>query len=218
MGIVRRLRLIIAVFLIVIAGGGVYLWRIGGKILNRGVVPVAAPTAISQQWQGEPLPSNPPLAYRLQDISVAGSDDQTALANYGRAVAGIMAVYNDKETENELTLINKAAEKTDSQAVAKLIAAAARHATVAARLKALAVPLAARQIHLNLINGLIRLAETGYLMAQIEKNPVVALENAQIYPAQLKNFFTAINNLNFFLLASNVILPESERSVISLGL
>ena len=215
----RRLRLIFIVLIVItviLAGGGVYLWRIGGETLDQ----LATPTAtVTQSPKNETVPAfQPPFTYQLQDIPTTTSDNQAALTNYGRAVGAIMAVYNDKETENELALVNKAAEKPDPQAVAKLTVIATRHAGTAARLKALVVPPTVAQVHLNLINSLIGLAESSYLMAQIDKEPVVALQSAQIYPARLKNFFTAGNNLNFFLLASNVVLPESERSVISLGL
>ena len=219
MGTVRRLRPIIvgfAVIILILASGGVYLWHIGGKVFEQSIISTAA---VNQIPKRELVPvSPPPLAYELKDIAVAGSNDQEAMTDYGRAVGAIMAVYSDKNVENELALINKAAEKTDPQAAVKLTVIATRYVETAARLKALVVPPSASQVHLNLINSIIGLAESSYLMAQIDKEPVVALQSAQIYPARLKSFFTAINNLNFFLLANNVVLPESERSVISLGL
>ena len=218
----RRLRLIIViptVIVLVFASGGIFLWFIGGKTLSSQTVQVATDNALltASAQKTSPAFLSPPT-YRLEEIPVSAGDDSTALTNYGRAVAYIMSVYNDKGNENELTLVIKAAEKTDPQAVAKLAAIAARHGETALRLKALVVPPSSAQVHLNLINSIIGLAESSYLMAQIDEGPVVALGSAQIYPTRLKNFFTSVNNLNFFLLANNVVLPESERSVISLGL
>lgn len=215
----RRLRLtifILVLVILVLVGGGVYLWFIGGKTLNQQVVQVATAKIITPPVQ--PTYSSPLPNYQPQDISVSASDDQTVLTDYSRAVGEIMSVYNDKTIENDLTLVNKAVEKTDPLAVAKLNASANRHATAVAQLKALVVPPSAVQVHLNLINSIIGLAESSYMMAQIDQAPVPALESAQIYPTRLKSFFTAVNNLNFFLLASGVVLPEKNRIATSLGL
>lgn len=214
----RRLRLTIIIFVLVIlvlAGGGVYLWFIGGKTLDQQVAQTTTAKIITPPVQPaySPLPN-----YQLQDIPVSNNDDQTALTDYSRAVGEIMSVYNDKTIENELALVVKASEKSDPEAAAKLSASAKRYATTVAQLKALVVPPSATQVHLNLINSLIGLAESSYLMAQIDQTPVIALESAQVYPTRLKSFFTAVNNLNFFLLASGVVVPVQDRIVVSLGL
>ncbi|MFH1170336.1 MAG: hypothetical protein V1704_02155 [Candidatus Vogelbacteria bacterium] len=223
----RRLRLTIIIFalvILVLAGGGIYLWFIGGETLanqvaqkqtaaaNLAITPPPSTESINQPTYS-PLPS-----YQLQDIPTSPRDDQATLTNYGRAVGEIMSVYNNKTIENDLVLVNKAVEKTDPLAAAKLSASANRHATAMAQLKALVVPPSAVQVHLNLINNLIGLAESSYLMAQIDQAPVTALESAQVYPTRLKSFSTAVNNLNFFLLASDVVLPEKDRIAVSLGL
>lgn len=220
----RRLRLTFVVFAILVliaAGGIIYLWHIGGQILGDSASRATTTTGKRRAAAANPGFLPPPI-YRLEDISVSASDSQTALYDYSRAVGGIMSVYGDKAIENELTLIVKAIEESDSASAAaaagKLAAASARYSGTALRLKNLIVPPGVARVHLNLINSFIGLAESSYLMARIETEPVLALESAQIYPTRLKNFFIAANNLNFFLLASNVVLPETERSVISLGL
>ncbi len=209
------MRLIIiglVIIILVLVSGGVYLWFIGGKALALPVTQTASP-------QVEIPPTYlPPPTYELGDIPVSTNDDTIALTDYSRAVGAIMSAYGNKDAENELALVIKAIEKTDAQAATKLAQASARHTDTALRLKQLIVPPTAVQVHLNLINSIIGLAESSYIMAQINKEPMVALEASQVYPDRLKNFFTAINNLNFFLLASRVILPEQERSIISLGL
>ncbi len=221
----RRSRLIIIVFIIIIpilAGGGIFLWYIGGQTLNNSVsvsqtIADNARRPISTQ-SANPPPFLPPPTYQLKDILASTHDGQTALTDYSRAVATIMSVYNDRAIENELALVVKAAETGNQTAIEKISAASTRHSESALRLKQLVVPPTVTQVHLNLINSLIGLAESSYLMAQIKTKPIVALESAQVYPTRLKNFFTAVNNLNFFLLANNIVAPKTTQTVISLGL
>jgi len=220
---VRLPRLIIIVFIsliLIVGGGAVFLWYIGGQTLNQKqpTLQTVATKTVPNTSDTDAPTYQPPLAFKLQDISTTMNNNKTALIDYSRAVGAIMSIYNDKAIENELTLVVKAAETGDQTTVKKISMASTRYSESALRLKQLVVPPTVAQVHLNLINSLISLAESSYLMAQIEKEPVTALETAQVYPTRLKNFFTAINNLNFFLLANNIVLPEKERATISLGL
>jgi len=222
---VRRLRLTIifpVIITLVIAGGLVSLWHIGGQTLNNSADQA---TADNNRLAAASRPINSPSflplpIYQLGDIptSAPTADDKIILVDYRRAVAKIMAPYNNRAIENELALVVKAAESNDERSVVKIVEASQRHATAAIQLKALVVPSAIAQVHLNLVNSLIGLAESSYIMSKIGEEPMLALEMAQIYPTRLKNFFAATNNLNLFLLANNIVVPESEQSIVSLGL
>ncbi|MEK7622176.1 MAG: hypothetical protein AAB415_03275 [Patescibacteria group bacterium] len=218
-----RLKVIVPIiFILVLISGGVFLWSIGGETLAKQAAQMSAddsPAGQSAIKKAADLPSYLPTpTYELKDIPTSAGNDAVAFENYSRAVGEIMSAYNDQTIENELALVVKAAGETDPAAVAKLRLSSTRHINAVKRLKSLVVPKTASQVHLNLINSLIGLGESSFIMAQIEVEPVMALEQAQVYPTRLKNFFTAVNNLNFFLLANNIVLPAGESSVISLGL
>ena len=55
-------------------------------------------------------------------------------------------------------------------------------------------------------------------MAQVENEPAIALAAAELHPTKLEGFFTAINNLNFFLAANGLVFTENEGANLSLGL
>lgn len=215
--LLRPLIFALVIILLLLAGGGAYLWFVGGKMLgqNASSFAITNQSAVaSQEPTYLPTPS-----YNLKDIAVSKDGGEQALKDYSHAVAEIMSVYSDKAIENELKLAVEAAQTGDPATIAKIAESATRHGEASLRLKALIVPVNVAQVHLNLVNSLIGLAEASYLMSTIKETPVVALTSAQYtYPERLKNFFTAVNNLNFFLLASDVVLPPAERVAISLGL
>ena len=217
----RLMRLLIIVLVIMIpllAGGMIYLWFVGGKTLDQSVVIVASKPPLTQPAGG----GRSTLNYQLEDLTVHQTDtgvETSALVDYSRAVKAILSAYNNQAIENELALVVLAAQTDDPTISVKIADISARHTEAALQLKALTVPPSVAQVHLNLMNSLLGLAEVSYLMSTIKETPVVALESAQyIYPERLKKFFTAMNNLNLFLLASGVVVPEAERSIISLGL
>ncbi len=203
---VRSLRSLIfalAIILLLLIGGGVYLWSVGGKALDTSATILATPDKLKTEASESTYLPTP--SYKLADLSTTPADDHETLTAYSRAVAEIMSVYGDNAIENELRLAVEAAKTGDSVTIAKIAAASTRHSEASLRLKALTVPAGVAQVHLNLINSLIGLAEASYLMSTIKETPVVALASAQYtYPARLKDFSVALSNLSFFLSASGV--------------
>mgnify|MGYP001619630665 CR=1 FL=1 len=272
MGNVRPSRLIIIVFIIIIpilAGGGIFLWYIGGQTLNQTALKIAQTqtAAMTKNTQSQPaislrptvdannngtkdweekfytgeksvslvlqalekkqeplipmdvLPVSTSKTYQLSDLQLADQADELSLTNYGTEIMEIMSVYRSPGLGNEITMILGAANDGDvTQNIQSVITKSAdRYETSADKLLALIAPRSAGQIHLNLINNLMRLSENARLMAQINEEPVIALGAAQLQTNRLRQMLVNINNVNLFFAGHNLGL-EKKKAVIAIDL
>ncbi|MEK7505192.1 MAG: hypothetical protein AAB589_02845 [Patescibacteria group bacterium] len=156
--------------------------------------------------------------YQISDLHLLSSATQPQIRAYGLEVAEIMRQSWPTGEENELVLALNFIENGENQTLTKLEERVTAYKNTSQTLLNLAIPQTAAQNHLNLVNAITNLTQNSLLMAQIESEPAIALAAAELHPTKLEGFFTAINNLNFFLMANGLVFNENEGANLSLGL
>lgn len=157
----------------------------------------------------EEIKYEPSFRYQLKDLLVAKNVGPDALWAYQTAVEKIIADYNLTNIKNDLAVFMTAFENEDGQAAAKLKTATVDHLQIARALAAIEVPSGATAMHLNLTNSILALAEINYHLADVLKEPAVALQSAEIYPARYGNVLQNIAAVNQYFAALNLLKKKS---------
>lgn len=157
--------------------------------------------------QGRPLASAagtsdlPTTNFRSEDLTLASAETAATLAAYAEGLNGIIAAYAANHQGNPAAAAVRFLDQNDPAAAAELQLAAAQHLALLRNLLALPVPASAATLHLALVNQLAEAAEDAYFLAQLESEPVLALESARTYTAkywaflyqltEVKKYFTS---------------------------
>lgn len=158
-------------------------------------------------------------AYKVSDIKISVSPANTeAVESYSQKVREVMKVYDDPNTINEMILTLGVIEKNEIANVEKLKQTTSKHLGAVHRLLAIEVPKGGEQIHLNLINALVRMTELSYMMSQVVDEPALALGAVNRYGEQLNFLLAQIKNLNTYLVGNGVKFAKGEALNFSLGL
>ncbi len=167
----------------------------------------------------ETVPASKKLTYNLSDLKIIDETNELALTAYAKSLVNIMSTYHSPGLGHEVTVALKMSSTGVNQAaMAEIEQAIARYQKTTADLLALAVPKAAAQIHLNLINDLALLSKNAWVMTKLETEPIVALSAVQIQTNYLRKFLNTITNTNLFFSINKLAVVKDSGGTITFDL
>ena len=226
----KKLGIIISVILLFAVAG---LWYLGGTA-DGGASQnptTNAPTTLddklialvqnSRAQNGRPLldPSaaktKSASAFRLTlaDLTIAKAKDDSAEATkrYGQSVSQIFQNASPRLASPglELELALVAFKEQSPAKLAVVEQEAARYGRLATELEAMTVPDGLKNLHLNLLNAVLGLAEVNSYLAEILTEPIMALDLGQSFAGRYGNLVNATAILNQVLASYNLPLVAS---------
>ena len=180
--------------------------------LTRSAVETKNSLLLSPNLVGKIMP-----ALTLADIKIKEAPTREFIQTYGDQIQTVMSVYNSSAL-NEATLTLEVIDKGKKENVAKIESINQTHNQVIASLLKLEVPRGAEIIQLNLLNSLLRLSEASFKMSLIEKEPELALSAVNKYGADLKNFLSAVDTLNFYFAGQGFAFAKDKKVTLTFGL
>ena len=180
--------------------------------LTRNAVETKNSLLLSSNSVGKIMP-----ALTLTDLKIKETPTREFIQTYGDQIQTVMSVYNS-DTLNEAKLTLEVVDKGKKENVAKIEKINNTYNQVIASLLKLEVPRGAERIQLNLLNSLIRLSEASFKMSLIEQEHELALSAVNKYGADLKNFLSAVDTLNFYFSGQGFAFSKDKKAALTFGL
>lgn len=149
-----------------------------------------------------------PAVYDAGDVTVAGSG-AAAVRAYAAAAEAAFAANTVPSDKNELSYFADAL-KGDEKALAQLGRIGDAYAAMATALMGVAVPSEARQAHLTIANGLMRMSDVTQDMATLKTDPLRALMGIALYEKATRDMGAGFVNLAGIFRAQGVVIEETE--------
>lgn len=151
------------------------------------------------------------VRYESKGLNITAGADAATLTDYGRGVAKILAEHFQKDTENEIKIVLQALESQKADALAPVSRSQELYLETARRLLATGVPASAAEIHLELANAFLGIAELDFNMEKVLAEPVLALESARVYPLRYAALLDAVHGINRYFLEQNIRFGEEDN-------
>lgn len=220
----RRVVIIgIMIFLVLLSS----LWYVGGKALQEQRAKEAIENAkvlaeyeriralISQKeaagekferFSADSLGKN----YTTEDLLISKEENPQTIKAYGLAIReALLPIIIQSLDPAALTL--SILEDQNSEAAKNLSIIATRYQEVTRNLASITVPESATVAHLRLINNTREVAAILGAMAQINTEPIKALEASAVFHSRFQGFQAALGFLNAYFLERKVQFSASEQ-------
>lgn len=149
-----------------------------------------------------------PAVFDQGDVKVSGSG-AAAVRAYAAAVESAYGANTVASEKNELSYFADAL-KGDDGALAQLSRISGAYEDMASAQMALTVPSDARQAHLTIANGLMRMSEVTGDMATLKSDPLRALMGIALYEKAVRDVGAGFVNLAGIFRALGVVIGETE--------
>ncbi len=202
--------------LLVAVGVMGFLWYLGG-VANKlspddtRLISLVARANNSAPLITAPTPSQPAWQYSPSDITISATTQPSAIRAYGLELANILRFYAEPEWQNEMALTVRAIKNDDALAAKMIVAQRLRQQQAVGQLVNVVTPEDAADIHLQLINTILRLAELDFAMEKIFDQPILALENARIYPQHYSELWQIFAKINQYFLDREIVFSSEEK-------
>lgn len=145
----------------------------------------------------------------LANLAITKSSGVEETRHYGETVSQIFQNVGSGLAGAELKFALEAFKAQSSAELATVKREAERYGQLAIQLKAVPVPDGLKNLHLNLLNAVLALAETDLYLAEILTEPMLALDRAQSFASQYENLVNATTILNQVLASHNLPIVAS---------
>lgn len=158
----------------------------------------------------------PTLHLKPDDLKISALESETALKNYGASLAKALTFYTTPLTENEVALTLEILESNNELALSQLGQLVERHINTLEELRAITVPQSATELHLALLNTIGGLAEAGINMSTVLREPVLALQSAELYPARHALLLGIFEGFNQYFSERDIAFSPQDQITIDM--
>lgn len=165
----------------------------------------------------EPLITDPSIApenasvqvqaktYTEADLKIV-AESQLAAEQYAAVFKNFATALIERPEDDPAELVNIYIEQNDQTAIVKLESSSAFYQQEMTRLLTQAIPASATSVHLGVINSLAALAQNFRDMAQVAKEPVLALSSVRLYNARTMDLIKNIILADRYFQSKGIIL------------
>jgi hypothetical protein len=153
--------------------------------------------------------------YSEKDIKITKNDEPTDKEDYYVTAGGLFEKYKTEGIGDELDIASTMAgvgSTTDNQNQDKLIKVAGAYKEFAKKLLLIPVPKSLEEYHLRIINSANKTGISVLNMSKMITDPIVGISGTSQYDKYSNELITAVNDLETFLTANDIIYSDSAIS------